>query len=102
MSTEPTSTPLSGRTALVARSADGDGRSPGPAVGERRLAHRLLDQRLHDLRLGHGLDDLAPDEDLALAVAGGDTQVGLPGLAGPVHDAAHHRDPQGHLQALEA
>ena len=31
--------------------------------------HRLFDQCLYDLRLGHGLDDLALDEDLALAVS---------------------------------
>ena len=43
--------------------------------------HRLLDERLDDLRLRHGLDDLAPDEDLALAVAGGDAEVGLARLA---------------------
>ena len=56
--------------------------------------HRLFDQRLDDLRLGHRLDDLALDEDLALAVARGDPEVGLAGLARAVHHAAHH----GHLQ----
>ena len=43
--------------------------------------HGLLDERLDDLRLGHGLDHLALDEDLALAVAGGDAEVGLARLA---------------------
>src|SRR3954453_19341158 len=56
--------------------------------------HGLLDESLDDLRLGNGLDDLALDEDLALAIARGDAEVRLPSLAGPVHDAAHHRDPQ--------
>src|SRR3954454_9257412 len=63
--------------------------------------HGLLDQGLHDLRLRHGLDDLALHEDLTLAVARGDAQVGLAGLAGAVDDAAHDRDPQRHLHALE-
>ena len=53
-------------------------------------------------RLGHGLDDLALDEDLALAVAGGDAEVGLAGLARTVDDAAHDGDAQRHLHALEA
>ena len=52
--------------------------------------------------LGHGLDDLALDEDLALAVAGGDAEVGLAGLARAVDDAAHDGDAQRHLHALEA
>ena len=50
---------------------------------------------------GHGLDDLALDEDLALAVARGDPEVGLARLAGTVDHAAHHRDPQRHLHALQ-
>ena len=55
-----------------------------------RLAHllrgvqRLLDRGLDDLGLGHGLDDLTLDEDLALAVAGRHPEVGLAGLAGPL------------------
>ena len=64
--------------------------------------HGLLDQGLDDLRLGHGLDHLALDEDLALAVAGRDAEVGLAGLARAVDDAAHDGDPQRHLHALEA
>ena len=64
--------------------------------------HGLLDQGLDDLRLGHGLDDLALDEDLALAVAGGDAEVGLAGLARAVDDAAHDGDAQRDLHALEA
>src|SRR4051812_10577143 len=87
-------------------SADGD------AGGARRLlvdrlthlvgeAHGLLDQGLDDLRLGDGLDDLAPDEDLALAVAGRDAEVGLARLAGAVDDAAHHGHAKRHGHALE-
>src|SRR6516165_5744167 len=49
------------------RSADRHGRRAG-LLGVHRLgdAHGLVDERLDDLRLGHGLDDLALDEDLAL------------------------------------
>src|SRR5262245_21903576 len=64
--------------------------------------HGLFDQGLHDLRLGHGLDDLALDEDLALAVARRRSEVGLAGLPRTVHDAAHHRDPQGYLEPVQA
>src|SRR5262245_41503943 len=44
-------------------------------------AHRLFDEGLDDLRFRDGLDDLALDEDLPLAVAGGHAEVGLPRLA---------------------
>ncbi|CAL2070463.1 protein of unknown function [Streptomyces murinus] len=64
--------------------------------------HGLLDEGLHDLGLGDGLDDLALDEDLALAVAGGDAQVGLAGLAGAVDDAAHDGDAERDVHAGEA
>src|SRR3954465_9332981 len=57
----------------------------GEAVG-------LFDQGGGDLALGDGLDDLALDEDLALAVAGCHTQVGLAGLPRSVDDATHHGD----------
>src|SRR5690242_19320252 len=77
-------------------SADGHRGATGLAVeGLAHLLgdpHGLLDEGLHDLRLGDGLDDLALDEDLALAVAGRDAEVGLAGLAGTVHDAAHDGD----------
>src|SRR3954452_4481687 len=61
---------------VTPRSADRDGRFAGGlhAFGE---PHRLLDQRLDDLRLGHGLDDLAAHEDLALPVAGRHAEIGL-------------------------
>ena len=42
------------------------------------------------------------DEDLALAVAGGDPEVGLAGLARAVDDAAHDGHAQRHGHALEA
>jgi hypothetical protein len=49
-----------------------------------------------------GLDDLAADEDLALAVAGGDAEVGLAGLAAsPFSRAAHDGDAQRHLEARQ-
>lgn len=52
---------------------------------------------------GHGLDDLALDEDLALAIAGGHAEVGFACLARTVDDATHdgHSDRRGHvLQAF--
>src|SRR5690349_14448729 len=52
-------------------STHGDGRLPrrdAVLLHLRGDLHRLLDQRLHDLRLGDGLDDLALHEDLPLAV----------------------------------
>src|SRR6478736_5881125 len=87
-------------------SADGDARGPGRLLVDRLAhllgqTHGLLDERLDDLRLGDGLDDLALDEDLALAVAGGDSEVGLAGLPRAVDDAAHDGDPQRDLHAFE-
>src|SRR5262245_4557595 len=64
-------------------------------------AERLLDQDLDDLRLRHGLDDLALDEDLALAVARCDAEVRLAGLAGTVDDATHDRHPQRSGEAVQ-
>src|SRR5579875_2076448 len=79
------------------RSADGDlRRSPLPAAREPLLLgqlHGLVDEGLHDLRLGDGRDHLAPDEDLALAVARGHAQVGLARPARAVDHAAHDRHP---------
>src|SRR6476661_4264583 len=51
-------------------------------------AHGLFDQCLHNLILRDSLDDLALHENLALAVARGDTEVSLAGLARTVDDAA--------------
>src|SRR6476661_4517907 len=87
-------------------SADGDAGGPGGLVVDRLAhllgeAHGLLDEGLDDPRLGHGLDDLALDEDLALAVAGGHAEVGLAGLARTVDDAAHDGHAQRHGHALE-
>src|SRR5690606_12667633 len=85
-------------------SAHGDG---GGAAGGDVLAHlggdavRLGEQGLHDVLLLDGLDDLALDEDLALAVAGGDAEIGLARLAGAVDDAAHDGDAQRDLEVLE-
>src|SRR5699024_8345534 len=67
----------------VRPSADGDRRSVCGRLGiDAHLlgdAQCLLDQGLDDLGLRHGLDHLALDEDLALAVARGDAEVGLTG-----------------------
>src|SRR5699024_2115444 len=63
--------------------------------------HRLLDEGLDNLGLGHGLDDLALDEDLTLTVAGSDTQVGVTGLTGAIDDATHDRHAQRNLESVE-
>src|SRR5262249_308989 len=52
----------------------------------------LLQQRVHHLRLQHLSHLLAVAEDHALTVAGGDADVRLAGLAGPVDHAAEHAD----------
>src|SRR5437879_1401792 len=96
---------LDQETVTSARSGDGD-------LGTRAIARdvdahvlsdpdSLFDEGLHDLRLGHRLDDLALDEDLALAVTGGDAEIGLARLSRAVHDAAHHRDPQREREVLQ-
>src|SRR5690242_19443674 len=83
-------------------SADSDlGRTALGVLHPLRDAHRLLDEGLDDLGLRDGLDDLALDEDLSLAVAGGDPEVGLAGLARAVDDAAHDGDTQRHLEPVE-
>ncbi|MBG9885425.1 hypothetical protein ABE10_02255 [Bacillus toyonensis] len=64
-------------------------------------AVRLLDEGRHDLRLRNGLDDLALDEDLPLAVAARDTEVGLTGLTRSVHDTPHDRDAERDRHVLE-
>src|SRR3954454_2198058 len=86
-----------------AASADGDDGFAGLGVSGHLLGEpqRLLDQGLHDLRLGHGLDDLTLDEDLALAIAGRDSEICLASLARPVDDAAHDRDAERDRHALQ-
>ena len=71
------------------------------ARGQSGQLHGLLDERLDDLALRDGLDDLALHEDLPLAVPGGDPQVRLAGLARTVDHTAHDRHPQRHVEALE-
>src|SRR5207248_1287251 len=69
------------------------GGEPGlDAFGHDPLA--FVDQRVDHLRLGHHTHDLPLHEQVALAPAGGDAEVRLPGLSRSVHDAAHHRDLQ--------
>src|SRR5215213_9040412 len=69
---------LSGPFLWPGRSADGH-RGAGSLDRRHRVGdpQRLLDERLDDLRLRDGLDDLALDEDLALAVARRHAEVGL-------------------------
>src|SRR5918994_1588611 len=61
---------------------------------------RLGEQRLDELVLGHLGDYLATADDEPEPVATRDAHVGLPGLAGPVHHAAHDRDPHRHAELL--
>src|SRR5262249_25382251 len=62
----------------------------------------LFEQGVHHLALGDLADDLAPFEDDALAVAGGDAEVGLAGLAGAVDHAAEHAHLDRRLAAGQA
>jgi hypothetical protein len=62
----------------------------------------VVDQGLDDVLLADGRDLHALLDDVALAVAGGDPEVGLAGLPGAVDHAAHDRDPQRRVDALEA
>ena len=61
----------------------------------------LVHERLDHVVLGDDADDLAPDEQVTLLLAGGDPDVGLPGLAGAVDHAAHDRHLNGEAQLLE-
>src|SRR5262245_54965898 len=73
------------------------------AVGRLAFGDPRVDlgaQRGHDLVLADLLDHLAAAVDEAGALARGDGDVGLGGLAGPVHDAAHDRDAARVRQAL--
>ena len=84
------------------RTPEGDQTRPASGLQFRSDPHGLVDQRLDDLRLGHRLDDLALDEDLALPVARCHAEVGFASLARTVDDAAHDGDPERHLHALQA
>jgi hypothetical protein len=59
-------------------------------------------KRLDHLVLGHDAHDLALDEEVAALLARGDAEVGVAGLAGAVHDAAHDRDLDGHVERARA
>src|SRR5690606_32814009 len=88
----------------IARSAGRDDRAAAVGLQAHLLGDPvgLGDERLDDLVLRYGLEDLTLDEDLALAVARGDAEVGLAGLARAVDDAAHDGDAQRDGHALEA
>src|SRR6478609_4287075 len=64
--------------------------------------HGFFDQCLNNLILRDSLDDLAPDKDLALAVAGGNAEIGLSGLAGTIDHAAHNCHAQRDLHPFQA
>ena len=82
-------------------SGDRDFRFPGLVHG---LGHpvRLADEGLDDLALGDGTDDLAVLEDLALAIAGSNTKVGLTTLAQTVDDTSHDGHAQRGVDSLES
>jgi len=64
-------------------------------------ALRFVDERDDHLGLGHDAHHLALHEEVAFAAPRGNTEVGLPGLAGSVHDASHDRDLQGNVALLQ-
>src|ERR1700744_2246957 len=64
-------------------------------------SHGLFDQRLDDLRFGHGFDHFTADEDLALAVTRGNAEVGLASLPRAVDHTAHHGHPQRHIEPVQ-
>src|SRR5207245_1693462 len=86
----------------------------GPSAAAASMATRLLPRarslqgQFPGLRHEHlddlGFRDAAPlhlplDDELAVALAGGDAEVCLAGLAGAVHHAPHHRHSDRRLQA---
>src|SRR3990170_4696226 len=68
-------------------------RRVGEPLGDDALA--FLDEGGEELLLGDDANDLALAEDRALALAGGDADIGVAGLAGAVDDAAHYGDGEG-------
>src|SRR6266550_3337267 len=62
----------------------------------------LREQRVHELRLWIGAHDLAFAEDRALPHSAGDADVGVLGLAGAVHLAAHDRDLHRRCEGAQA
>src|SRR6185312_2437191 len=76
----PSLTRLSTSTAFLVLSTASDELADGCCRSE--AGPGLLEEGWDDLVFGDGLDDLAADEDLAFAVAGGDTKVSLARLAG--------------------
>src|SRR5690606_5591569 len=89
------------RAAADGLSRDDDRLAEGGVRHLGREAVRLLEQGRHDVGLRHGLDDLALDENLALAVARRDAEVCLARLARAVDDAAHDGDAKRHGEPLE-
>src|SRR5437870_2841074 len=56
--------------------------------------HGLFDQCLNNFAFGHGLDDFALHENLALAVSGRHAQVCFACLTWAIDDAAHDGHPE--------
>ena len=95
--------------ASMQRPPVGLGLGLGAGVGRRQpgldpLGHQLLrlgHQGADHLVLGHDPDDLALDEQVARLAAGGDAEVGLPGLPRSVHDAPHDGHLDGQVAVLQ-
>src|SRR5699024_8950434 len=90
------------RSAVMGSASHADVRSAIPVRHVLRDPHGLLDQGLDDVGLLDRLAALTLDEDLALAVARGDAEVGLPCLTGAVHHTPHHGDPERYGEALQS
>src|SRR5438552_12639022 len=67
---------------LVGRAGVGGGQAGFHALGHQPFG--LLEQGADHVGLGHDADHLSLDEEVAIAPAGGDAEVGPPGLAGTV------------------
>ncbi len=61
---------------------------------------RFDQQRVNEGVLANLRNDLPLSDDEAQPVPARDADIGFACLAGPVHDAAHHRDPHRHAEPL--
>ena len=61
----------------------------------------MLEQRRNNLVFRYGLDDLALDENLPLAIAGGHAQISLARLPRTIDDAAHNRNTNRRFDVLK-
>ena len=86
--------------AAIASAFSSAAAKPGlDALGDDELG--LVDQRGDHLRLGHDPHHLAAHEEVTLAAAGGDAEVGVARFARAVDHAPHHRDLQRDVARFE-